>query len=401
MRTELAAVKSQNEELLKNNQILCDEVSEAKSEVLAVEAQKMETEHKLRTSLFRENEAILFMRQFRTFYFRLLKNKAAHGNGSTSDVVQGAKGKIPGIADLDDLLDIDKLMVQSGIIEADEVGSDTFVADYSPSQEALEKSAAEAEDAEKREMKLMQGEVESNVNALHPTSEGDHTKSPSSETRSLSLGQLVTYRQRLLSTPAGRLAMQKEKELEQDLLELSKKCIGLQNAVNAEKTMVEALSSRAGAMTKLKQAQEINLLKQELERRTNDLHAIVWKMNELHLANKQIDTKVVTREQQLTYLEEHVAKLNVSSAELSFEQQEYKKRLAAENQSLKMQIERLTMELWQLGESSPPMWRLSVPANGAYIDLEDDGIETRLSHSGAVSDADIDNLVDMVEKKFG
>jgi len=387
MRTQLAAVKGQNAELLKKNQKLSDEVTEAKSEVKAAHAQKTETEHKLRTSLFRENEAILFMRQFRTFYFRLLKNKAAHGNGSINDVIQGAKGKIPGIADLNDLLDIDKLMVQSGIIEADEVGNDTFVADYAPSEDALTKSSAEAEDAEKREVELLKDQTD-----MNNTAEGNGM---STAPDALTLGQLVAYRQRLLETPAGRLALEKEKELEQDLMELSKKCISLQNAVNAEKTMVEALSSRAGAMTKLKQAQEINLLKQELERRTNDLHAIVWKMNELHLANKQIDTKVVTREQQLTYFEDHVYKLNVSAAEADFEQQEYEKRLAAENDALRTQIERLRMELWQLGEASPPMWRLSVPANGAFIDLG----EGDVAETGASSDENIDRLADMVEEK--
>lgn len=385
MRSQLAAVKVQNAELLKKNQKLSDELTEAKLEVKAVQAEKIATEHKLRTSLFRENEAILFMRQFRTFYFRLLKNKAAHGNGSTSDVIQGSKGKIPGIADLDDLFDIDKLMVQSGIIEADEIGNDTFIADYVPSEEALEKSSAEAADAEKRETELLKDQA--------------GMDGPNASTKTRSKGQLVAYRQRLLETPAGRLALAKERELEIDLMELSKKCISLQNAVNAEKTMVEALSSRAGAMTKLKQAQEINLLKQELERRTNDLHAIVWKMNELHLANKQIDTKVVTREQQLTYLEDHVCKLNVSAAEAEFEQQQYQKRLTTENESLRTQIKRLRMKLWQLGEKSPPLWRLSVPAFGAYIDLDYDVGEAIHAADASASDV-IDEVVNMVEEKM-
>jgi hypothetical protein len=77
-------------------------------------------------------------------------------------------------------------------------------------------------------------------------------------------------RQKLLNTPTGLLALQKEQELEQEMSDLSKKCIALQNAVNAEKAMVEALSGRQGAVNKLKQAQEVIMLKTELERRTND-----------------------------------------------------------------------------------------------------------------------------------
>jgi hypothetical protein len=77
-------------------------------------------------------------------------------------------------------------------------------------------------------------------------------------------------RQKLLNTPTGLLALQKEQELEQEMSDLSKKCLALQNAVNAEKAMVEALSGRQGAVNKLKQAQEVIMLKTELERRTND-----------------------------------------------------------------------------------------------------------------------------------
>lgn len=390
IRSGLAVAKSQNESLIKENRRLSQTLADVKSEVKILTAQKTHVEHRLRTSLFRENEAILFLRQLRTFYFRLLKNKAAHGSGSTRDVIHGAKGRIPGITDLDDLLDVDELLKQSGIIESDEMGGDTLVLDYSPSKEALERSAVEAERAEEREMTLIrQQRMEEDGAAARTTNDPN----------GWSQGQLVALRQRLLETPAGRLAIQKEQELEKDLLELSKKCIGLQNSVNAEKTMVEALSSRAGAISKLKQAQEVNLLKQELERRTNDLHAIVWKMNELHLANKQIDTKVVTREQHVVYLEEHVSVLQTKAMEFVSEQQERERKLTIENEALKSQLDGISMELWQLGEAPAPMWRLLVPTTGAYIDMEKD-VETRISQ-GDLADDDIDKLVEVVENGDG
>jgi hypothetical protein len=122
--------------------------------------QKTEVEHRLRTSLFRENEAVLFLRQLRTFYFRLLKNKAAQGSGSTKEAIQEAKKHLPGVADLEDLLDVDKMMVQSGIIEITEIGGDTLVVDCSPSEEALAKSSIEAEMAEKRELEMIHQQVD-------------------------------------------------------------------------------------------------------------------------------------------------------------------------------------------------------------------------------------------------
>jgi Kinesin motor domain len=405
VRSDLAALKSANESLLMDKRSLARELDDSKAENKVISNQKDELEHRLRTSQFRENEAILFLRQLRTFYFRLLKNKAAHGSGGTRTVIDEAKKRIPGVTDLDDLLDVDKMMIQSGIIESFEAGGDTLVGDHYPSEEALERSAAEAEKAAMREIELVREsiEVESDSQRKHHQngkttgSNAERVPDGSPSLNGYTDGQLAAHRQKLLLTPAGLLAIQKEQELERDLLELSKKFIGMQNAINAEKAMVEALSSRQGATTKLKQAQEVNILKQELELRTNDLHAIVWKMNELHLVNKMIDSKVMTREQKVKYLEDHISDMQSKTDLLIASSEKRETRLRDENTELKCQVDGMAVGLWQLGERTDkrPMWRLSVPYSSERVDLLEHS-EHRCSN-GKLTDEEIDGLVKLVE----
>jgi Kinesin motor domain len=399
IRSELAALKSQNQTLANQKRDLEAQLSDAKAQTKSVSMQKTEVEHRLRTSLFRENEAVLFLRQLRTFYFRLLKNKAAQGSGSTKDAIQEAKKRLPGVADLEDLLDVDKMMVQSGIIESSEVGGDTLVADYSPSEDALAKSAMEAEMAEKRELEMIHQQLEFE-NGLPDKNQGHvsiTTNHEASTKNGLTYGQLAACRQKLLNTPAGLLALQKERELEQELNELSKKCIGLQNSVTAEKAMVEALSGRQGAVNKMKQAQEVIMLKTELERRTNDLLAIVWKMNELHLVNKTIDTKVGTREQHVTYLEDHISDIQAKVQRLLSQKEISERKLREENATLRQQLEAIGVHLWQLGENldKAPVWRLLIPYNGEDINL-DEFPDCRQS-TGDLTEEEIDAMVEDVE----
>jgi hypothetical protein len=406
VRSDFVALRSSNESLMTDKRRLTRELADEKTKNKAIVLEKEEVERRLRTSQFRENEAIVFLRQFRTFYFRLLKNKAAHGSGGTRTVMDEAKKRMPGVTDLDDLLDVDKMMVQSGIIEATEIGGDTLVGDQYPSKQALEQSVTEAEKATLREKTLSQEslDIDSQLEESHPTGSAldiktDFSSNPlgSSLLNDCAVGQLAAQRQKLLLTPAGRLAIQKERELEQKLLELSKKCIGLQNTVNAEKAMVEALSSRQGATTKLKQAQELIVLKQELDLRTNDLHAIVWKMNELHLTNKLIHDKAATRDQEVKYLEDQLAEMQSKANILISTNTKGEKKLRNENLELRNQVDGMAIGLWQLGEKldKRPMWRHSVPINAEQINLTEQS-ERRVSR-GDLTEEEIDKLAKMVE----
>eukprot|EP00532_Pseudo-nitzschia_australis_P007565 CAMPEP_0168174264 /NCGR_PEP_ID=MMETSP0139_2-20121125/6394_1 /TAXON_ID=44445 /ORGANISM="Pseudo-nitzschia australis, Strain 10249 10 AB" /LENGTH=942 /DNA_ID=CAMNT_0008092369 /DNA_START=155 /DNA_END=2983 /DNA_ORIENTATION=- len=382
--SELVGIKSQEESFVKHKRRLEEELSIARANNKEVLAEKTEIQHKLRSSQFRENESILFLRQFRTFYFRLLMNKAALGSGNTRNVMEEAKSKIPGAApDLEDLLDIDKMMVKSGIIESSEIGADTPTADYSPSKDALNKSALEARKAKEREMALIDKELSEEFGT---TSSG------------LTRGQLITCRQKLILSPAGVLAIEREKELERNLFQLSQKCIGLQSSLNAEKSMVQALTGRQGAMTKMKQIQETIMLKTDLERKRNDLQAIVWKMNELHLVNKTLSSKAATREQHSSYLSDYLSDIQTKNQRRLSQIEKEEKRLRDENSGLRNQLDGISLDLWQLGEQleKAPLWRCSVALSGDFLNFGEAIPDCRLS-DGNLTEEEIDGLIEVVQ----
>lgn len=399
LKSEITSLRRQKESITNEKQRMSRELYDAKEEMKILAQRNLELENFLRTSQFREKEAVLFLRQFRTFYVRLLKSKAAQGTGTTKDITTDVSQRIPGVSDLSDLLDVDKLMLDSGLIEKSELGSDTGTMDYAPSSDAQAKSEKQARIAEQKELQLIEeqfgDEIEDETGRrVSITNNGglQHTE--------LSFGQLASYRQRLLESPAGRLAVKKEQELERDLLEMGKKVVILQNSLIAEKAMVEALSARQGAMGKMKAAQELNMLKQELERKTNDLHAIVWKMNELHLVNKTIDTKVESREQHVNYLEEHLVDLQARNRRLVVDRQEIERRLREENTLLQDQLNGMATQIWQLGDSAAlPLWRIVVPYTGEQVELAllDEEQQRRLS-LGNLEDEEIDGLIRIVEK---
>lgn len=398
LKSDITALRRQKESIANEKLRTSRELHESKEQIKFLTQRNVELENYLQTSQFREKEAILFLRQFRTFYFRLLKSKAAHGSGTTKDITAEVSLKLSGVSDLADLLDVDHLMLESGLIEKAELGSDTSTVDYAPSKEAWAKSQRQAEKTQQREMHLIDDMYTADLVAqgIEPP-----PPSPNGGARELSFGQIASYRQKLLQTPAGQLAIKKELELENDLVEMGKKIVGLQNSLVAERAMVEALSARQGAMGKMKAAQELNTIKQELERKTNDLHAIVWKMNELHLVNKTMDTKVESREQHVNYLEEHLMELQNRNRRLVLERQEMEQQFREENTILEDQVAGMATQIWQLGDAEAmPLWRLLVPYTGEQLDLTTAGEEEhprRLS-LGNLQDEDVEGLIRVSEK---
>lgn len=392
IKSEITALRRQKESITNEKLRMSRELHDANEEIKILSQRNVELENFLRTSQFREKEAVLFLRQFRTFYFRLLRSKAAQGSGTTKEITADVSLRIPGVSDLSDLLDVDKLMLESGLIEKSELGADTSAVDYEPSEFAQAKSEDQAKKTEAKEFELIHQHFGSEIEAARSAMNGGQTE--------LSFGQLASYRQRLLESPAGKLAIQKEKELENDLDEMARKIVSLQNSVIAEKAMVEALSARQGAMGKMKAAQELSTIRQELERKTNDLHAIVWKMNELHLVNKTIDTKVESREQHVNYLEEHLVDLQTRNRRLVLDLQEMERRLRQENTLLQDRLDGMATQIWQLGDSEAlPLWRMVVPYSGEQVELSalDEEQQRRLS-LGNLEDDDINGLLHAGEK---
>ena len=389
-QSEVAILRTQNDNYSSEKKRNHQDLIVAQSENRLLLQRKHEVENNLRTSQFREYEATVFLRQFRRFYRRLLKNKAAQGNGGTSEVMKD----VPGIPDLKDLIDVDSLLLESGLIEESELHDDTATGTYRPSAQALNRSTEASNEAWREAAR--QGKVKDlekfDQLSLEGRNRGGRNSSEGSANDDLSYGQLITNRQQLLGTPAGKLTTIRERELERDLLRATERCIELQVALNEEKANVDILSNRPGNMSNRKMAQETIQLKQQLEKKTHDLQQIIWKMNELHLINKTYNEKMSNREQHVTYLEENLVELQSSNRNMILERQEAEEKLREELDNLKVLVDAMTIPLWQFGEAgatSTLSSRIRLPVRGGVdVELEgddaDDGEGSLESFEGSV-----------------
>ena len=414
LQSEVAVLRTQNENLSADKKRNVEELINAKNEVQALSQRKLEVEHNLRTSQFRENEAIVFLRQFRRFYRNVLKDKAAHGAGSISAITAEVTHKVPNAPDLGQLRDIDRMLVESGLLEETELDNDKASGSYLPSKDALLRSAGAAQRAAVVEAELPRDETDdddddsndpyvaqtitrvagplrlpgpgvqmtmSMAELNNSTVEVDDSEDDTDEagadagagtqplddrsydTNSLAslahsiarvpaTGVLVTRKQRLLKTPAGLLTAMRETDLEKELLEMSERCIDLQMGLNEEKAVVDALTNKSGGLSKKRLAQEAISLRQQVEKKTASLTAIAWKMNELNLINKTYNEKMANREQHVLYLEEQLVELQNNNRRLIVDGGESEKKLRDEIDNLHHVVGGMTVPLWQFGEKS-------------------------------------------------
>jgi len=384
--SEVSVLRTQNDIYASDKKKFMHELVVMKNEIRHLTQRTQEVEHNLRTSQFREYEATVFLRQFRRFYRRLLRNKAHQGTGKTSDVIE----RVPGVPDLNDLIDVDSLLLEAGLIEDSELHDDTATGAYRPSAQALTRSTDAANKAWKEaELLGKVSEVEafdrSASRVLGGYKQVNYRKGDADDNEDgiiIPNGQSISHRQQFLSTPAGRLTTMHERDLERDLLSATERCIDLQVALNEEKSNVEILTNRAGNANKLKFAQECTRLKQQLDKKTHDLQAIIWKMNELHLINKTYNEKMSAREHHVTYLEENLVELQSAYRTLILERQDAEGALRSELDNLKVLVDAMTVPLWQFGECGTAgktlTSRIRLPVCGqdgmdVYEDDDDDG----------------------------
>ena len=378
IHSEAAALRTQKENLSAEKKKNMQDLIDAKNEIQVLSQRKLEVEHNLRVSQFRENEATVFLRQFRRFYRRLLRNKAAQGTGSTSEIT----GKVPGVPDLNDLIDVDTLLLESGLIEEEELRDDAVVGTYRPSSQALLRSTSAAKKAAKEAAAMDKaasvplGSAENLGSISEMSAGGGPTDSESQDedgiTGSVSAqsilapnvsgrmsAQDIEVKQQSLQTPSGRLLSMREKDLERDLLQMTERCIELQIALNEEKANVDVLTNRTGSLSKKRLAQEAISLRQALDRKTHDLQAIIWKMNELHLINKTYNEKMANREQHVTYIEENLVDLQNTNRKIISDRQDAETRLRNELGDMKELVDSMTIPLWQFGEEGSSEQSLS------------------------------------------
>ena len=352
LRSDLAIIRAENDSLREQQARQQQDLIAVKHECISVKQRKLEVEHYLRTSQFRENEAVVFLRQFRQFYFRLLSKMAASGTGD----VEVITNRIPGAPGLTQLIDIDQLMMESGLLEAEEVGNDAASKDYRPSPAALLQSTTAAQEAANTAANMENDPVDNINNDYALARVTDLPKLDETIfTKRNETGESIEARQKLYKTPAGRYIAMREKLLEEELLELSEKCIRLQNSVEEEKVNVEALTGRTGvaaAFDKMRTAQEIRSLKEQLDRKGNDLQAIIWKMNENHVVIKSFQDKIANREQHVGYLEDNLVGLQNKNSILVADGQETEKKLREDIMNLKQNLDNTTVPVWHLMDTA-------------------------------------------------
>lgn len=383
VQSGLAVLRTQNETLTKEKKKITLDLINAKNEVELLTSQKLDLETRFRTSQFRENEATIFLRQFRMFYRRLLRNKAAHGTGEVADII----GKIPEVPDLNDLVDIDIVLYQCGLIEEEELNDDqTYIDSFRPSQEAMSRSTTAAMEGKPHPLPwenggngeghntspLLANSPSIGTTTTTSTTSFDlirstpqtglgrtaHRQLPPSTSTTTSINTNVTtsnvdsQSSTASDTPhqLHQAQTEKEKELTADLRRMTERCIELQIALNQEKSNVDVLTNRAGSLRQKRLAQEAIALRKELDRKTHDVQLIIWKMNELNMINKAYNEKMKNRDHHVNYLEECLVDLQNVNKGLVADKLESEGKLREGLENLQALVDAMTVPLWQFGE---------------------------------------------------
>lgn len=409
LQGECLFLRKESDDILHAKKKNTIELIDVQNEIQTMSQRKIELEHNLRTSRFRESEAVAFLRHFRRFYRRLLEKLHAQGSGDLNAVVS----HMVGAPDLSEMTDLDILLMESGLLEDSEIGGDADVQDYIPSTNALLRSSSQANSLRSAVSKSQSSpdrnsssgnprsqspsrvvrHLESIRSAVNRSLSGSAGESGGSQTIStLSMsgfpGDLSPGESPELSyslndnskstdnspplslsiprSPSMRLSDDKVVELESEVLAMTKRCIDLQTSLNSAEETIETLSARRKNATMLKKTKEQMAMKSDLEKKSADLEAIVWKMNELHLVNRSYSDKLSSRDQHIAFLEESLRKAEDKNLQLVTVHIENEKKMRDEVDRLNSVIDSMTTKLWQDGELEIPLERrILVPFQGS------------------------------------
>lgn len=273
LKEENSFLSMQCQDILRSKKNSVDEMMSIENEIHTLNQKRLEMEHNLRTSRFRENESVAFLRHIYRFYRRLLQNLLTQGSGDLRKIVEN----LLSAPDLSGLTDIADMLVESGLIETFEVEQDILKSDdYRPSKEALLRSSEYAQKMKSEQLK------EPTLVRLQSTKEAIQ--------RSLSMEKpiLPPSKSSLVSvtkSPAMKFAEKRLEDLESEHLKLSKENLKHHLRIAELEEKLNHLSSNQKKKPSKKQQQldaiAIDGYKAELERNKADLEGVIWKMNEL------------------------------------------------------------------------------------------------------------------------
>ena len=346
LESDAQLLKAQNDQLQRDLEERSAALAQAQQENLKLESRVREVEHNLRTSQFRESEAVVFLRQFRKFYYRLLRQVQGEDKSPGGSILK----EIHGAPDLIQLIDLDKIMVESGLMEEEEVGKDIPKSKiYITSKQALVRSVQAADAvAAASSAQGAKGEMEpgNKKNVVQLTKE---TKTSSIVSRH-ETGEMTEARQISYQTPAGRYLSLRENDLETELLSVSEQLARVKEELSEERKTRKDLESTSAAVNKARHAKELRMLKDQLTKRSNDLKSVIYKMNEMHTVSKTLQEKVADREQHVEYLEKEIATLRMKESELLEAKEEAEKNLRLKIIGLENRVQSVPKPMWQLSE---------------------------------------------------
>lgn len=296
-------------------------INKAVRQVEMLKDKKINLEYQLEVSRFRENEAVVFLRRFRSFYYMIWRNNVVRGSGgfvaNKISVVQTGTTAAVGTPDDRELVDIDKLMIESGLLEKDEVGSVTpdDTSPYKgPSPAAYSRSSSvAAQVAQLQQRQAIFGGSSSQASGSgkqwgkhSSVNSGKGTgvevppppRGPLSAIKPPESAKVIDARQKLEETPAGQYIVMREKKLEEEVAKLSDKLMQIEKELETEKRKKDHPDSET------KVAQEANVLRKQLETKENDLRIIVAKLRESSIINWKMEESSKRLQEHIVYLEE-------------------------------------------------------------------------------------------------
>jgi Kinesin motor domain len=361
--SDLAILQAQTLALTSQNQKVKQEMDRLQQELRSSQFQRYQVEETLRISQFREAEAVVFLRQLRRFYFRLLQKTASEGSPDNLTM---------------QMIDMDHFMMKSGLLEESEVGGDVTV-DCRPSRQSLERSMAEREQAEKHAQMPTGTHPSGDSTGSIITLMDDQQPLPVSVNKREDPGK-VEARQRLYKTPAGRYIAMRERILEEEVMQLSEINSQLHCKLREVMANLKDLSAKGGitaSLDKLRVGQEIRALNEQLSRKNNDLKAVIWKMNELHMIGKTLQTQTQSKDGHISHLEQSLLGLSEKHTAAIEDRKGVESSLQLKVNHLKGQLQSLLIPVWQLSTDRrvlatvPLQGRMTIPFGNVPLDQRD------------------------------
>ncbi|GMH83339.1 hypothetical protein TrST_g4350 [Triparma strigata] len=321
------------------------EIEKYKADVSLLEQEKMQFEREMKNSQYKEKEATMFLRQMRKEYRRLQQQISGGGRSSSAD------------ADDDGVGFIDKMMAESGLMDAEE--EEMFEKEFAEE----EASANDEEDTTGEGVKVDAGgevggggdkKIDAPILPSSPIPPPPSTTPPvtppppppraseSANSNTEAPGVSSAEVEKLVAEAVSKAtakSSKRETELVGDLGEMTRKFIDLRLQLEEEKVNVEMLS---GSASQKKIAAEAVRLRKILERRSRDVQTALLKGQELHMMNKTLSRKLANREQHVEYLEASLTDLQAGHREFLTENQGRVADLETENKRLQRLVDALS-----------------------------------------------------------